>query len=111
MDLVETRALRFVFLVGVLLAGNGRVDSADCNRNGIDDVRDIEGGGSEDCNENAVPDECDVTFPEFETRRRSFPVSEASAPLRRYSGGSSSTLRVLSERTAGKSRSKRLVIR
>ena len=72
---VERRVLCFVFLVGVLLPANGGIPGVDCNRNGIEDVRDIECGGSEDCNENAVPDECDVFFPKFEARGI-FPVSE-----------------------------------
>ena len=36
-----------------------RAPAADCNRNGVDDVRDIETGASRDCNHNWIPDECD----------------------------------------------------
>lgn len=32
---------------------------ADCNRNGVDDVADVEKRTSKDCNENEIPDECE----------------------------------------------------
>lgn len=32
---------------------------ADCNRNGVDDLRDTAAGGSADCTSNGIPDECE----------------------------------------------------
>ncbi len=37
------------------------VTITDCNRNGIDDARDLIDGTSKDCNENQSPDECDIS--------------------------------------------------
>ncbi len=38
----------------------GAVPVPDCNRNGIRDSQDLEGGISQDCNRNWIPDECDL---------------------------------------------------
>ena len=51
--------LRACLLVWISLP-LGTVVRGDCNRNGVDDLDDIENGTSEDCNGNGVPDECDV---------------------------------------------------
>lgn len=51
----------WVLLCIVLLslsASSSRAD--DCNRNGIEDLRDIANRTSPDCNRNEVPDECDI---------------------------------------------------
>ena len=67
-----------VFVGAVLLCGDGASWAADCNRNGIDDSADLEGGSSEDCNGNQVPDECEFAPLEFHLGE-GFPL--ASTPL------------------------------
>src|SRR6266540_5343185 len=39
--------------------------AADCNRNGVADIEDIQSGAREDCNQNGVPDECDLLVTKF----------------------------------------------
>ena len=49
--------------VEVSAGGNfvvARVDSGDCNGNGVNDQLDVQGGTSADCNGNGLPDECDL---------------------------------------------------
>jgi hypothetical protein len=53
--------LRIAVVVVTALALPGAAATArDCNRNGVDDSRDIADGVSRDCNRNGAPDECDI---------------------------------------------------
>ncbi len=57
-------------LLPLVFSASATLPGADCNRNGVDDRRDIQNGASEDCNRNGIPDECDGVLPVFDSRVR-----------------------------------------
>jgi hypothetical protein len=60
MRLFGSSSIPFALAVAISLA-TPPLKAADCNRNDVEDDRDISDGTSLDCNSNGVPDECDLT--------------------------------------------------
>src|SRR2546427_8843092 len=70
MRLFSSSSIPFVLAVAISLATSA-LKAADCNRNGVEDDRDLSEGTSLDCNSNGVPDECDLlpSSLDFEERK------------------------------------------
>src|SRR3989442_14003229 len=79
MRLFSSSSIPFVLAVAISLATSA-LKAADCNRNGVEDDRDLSEGTSLDCNSNGVPDECDLlpSSLDFE-ERKDFPTGESPA--------------------------------
>jgi VCBS repeat protein len=59
--------------------GTGSAFPSDCNRNGVDDLEEIQAGAAQDCDGNSVPDACELSTRELFSRSVLLPASTAPA--------------------------------